>query len=204
MGVLRLRSLRVSLVSALAVLLTACGGSPERMPVDEASEAQRLVFGTPEAIRTQFASQISTCWFAGRGPLAAEYSFTMPEGADPSEPLLISVFKSSAERAEVFEVQFYPHNDNTIVATRNLGLPATLADELDRSVEFWLLDPAQCRVNGEVVATGAGEEAGPSAAEADALRLPPLQEGEAGRAEGASKDEDMHQAELRARGAIED
>jgi len=204
MGVLRLRSLRVSLVSALAVLLAACGGSPERMPVDEASEAQRLVFGTPDTIRTQFASQISTCWFSGRGPLAAEYSFAMPEGADPSEPLLIRVFESGAERSEVFQVQFYPHNDNTIVATRNLELPATLADELDRSVEFWLLDPAQCRVNAAVVATGAGEEAVPSAAEADALRLPPLLDADTRRAGDAREDDDMHQAELRARGAIQD
>ncbi len=204
MGVLRLRALRVSLVSSLAFLLAACGASPERMPVDEASEAQRLVFGAPDGIRTQFASQISTCWFAGRGPLAGNYSFTMPEGSNPAEPLLIRVFNSSAERAEVFQVQFYPHNDNTIVATRNLALPATLADELDKSVEFWLLDPAQCRVNGEVVATGAGEEPGPSAAEADALQLPPLQDADTRRARDSREDDDMHQAELRARGAIED
>lgn len=201
MGVQRLRALRVSLVSVFALLLAACGASSERMPVDEASEAQRLIFGGPQAVRTQFASQISTCWFSGAGPLGIDYSFTMPEATDPHEPLLIRVFEGSAE---VFQVQFYPHNDNTIVATRNLGLPATLADELDTSVEFWLLDPAQCRLNGDVAAAGAGEQDGPAAAEAQALQLPPLQDGEKPHRPGAGDDHDMHQAELRARGAIED
>ena len=204
MGDRRLRFLRVSLVSALACVLAACGANPDRMPVDEASEAQRLVFGAPQTVRTQFASQISTCWFTGGGPLDADYSFTMPDTAAPSEPFLIRVFDNGEEQSEVFQVQFYPHNDNTIVATRNLALPATLAEELDRSVEFWLLDPAQCRVNAEeVTAGGADDSEGPSAAEADVLRLPPLQDGDARRAQGAG-DEDMHQAELRARGAIED
>jgi len=174
------------------------------MPVDEASEAQRLVFGSPGSVRTQFASQISTCWFSEPGPLTAGYSFTMPDGATETEPLLIRVFDTASEREEVFQVQFYPHNDNTIVATRNISLSATLADELDSSVEFWLLDPAQCRVDGEVVAAESGAQETPSAAEAELLRLPPLANEAAEQDDVFSEQDDMHQAELRARGAIEE
>jgi hypothetical protein len=127
----------------------------------------------------------------------------MPDTAAPSEPFLIRVFDNGEEQTEVFQVQFYPHNDNTIVATRNLALPPTIAEELDRSVEFWLLDPAQCRMNAEAVSAGADDAEAPSAAEADVLQLPPLQDGDARRTQGAG-DEDMHRAELLARGAVED
>ncbi len=171
------------------------------MPVDEASEAQRLIFGHPQTVRTQFASQISTCWFDGAGPLNADYSFTMPDrGDNESGPLLIRVFGEAPERAEVFQIQFYPHNNNTVVATRNFALPATLSDELERSVELWLLDPAQCRRDGDrLAASGA---ALPPAQQTERLQLPPLDNIEHRGAADAPVDEDMHQAELRARGAI--
>jgi len=184
-------------------LLHGCATNPDRMPVQEASEAQRLVFGAPEAVRTQFASQIGTCWFGESGPLVGTHTFTMPESQGETEPFVIRIFQIEPEREEAFQVQFYPHNDNTVVATRNLGLPDSLAKELETSVELWLLEPSQCRVGEDGVATdgswdprlkqaGAGEGEG---------QRPPIEENSP---EAAADDEiDMHEAELRARGAIE-
>jgi len=194
MGVRRLRVLKVGLILGAALLTQACSSSLDRMPVQEASEAQRLVFGAPQSVRTQFASQIGACWFGGTGPLKADYTFTMPEADDPSEPALIRIFRTASEREEVFQVQFYPRNDNTVVATRNFELAEDLAKELETSVELWLLDPAQCTANDAALAAPAGEtsqspRAGPSQLD---------------NAERQRQEEiDMHQAELRARGAIE-
>lgn len=169
------------------------------MPLQEASEAQRLVFGTPQAVRTQFASQIGTCWFSGTGPLREGYSFTMPDGRDDSEPLLIRIHRTAPERAEVFQVQFYPHNDNTVVATRDVDMPDDLAGELETSVELWLLDPAQCRFSDQPVAGNEMARSPLRRADAgeDELQLPPLEEPQ------SDDDVDMHQAELEARGALE-
>ncbi len=181
--------------------MQGCSSNPERMQVQEASEAQRLVFGPPQAVRTQFASQFGACWFDDGGPLGSDYTFTMPEAAGMAEPLLIRIFRLQPEREETFQVQFYPHNDNTVVATRNLGLSAAVSDELEKSVERWLLDPEQCRLEEPNMAEeGMGdtqiERAGVGD---DTLQLPPL----ADPAAEDDEDVDMHQAELRARGAIE-
>jgi len=175
------------------------------MPVQEASEAQRLVFGAPEAVRTQFASQIGTCWFDGAGPLTADYTFEMPASEDADEPYLIRVFQTGPERAEVFQVQFYPHNKNTLVATRNLDLPEDIAGELENSVELWLLEPSQCRFTSETVAGAAMANPALQQAKAgeDELQLPPLDDVADTKAAEEAEDVDMHQAELRARGAIE-
>lgn len=203
MGVWRLRALNVSLVLFVALLAQGCATNPDNVPVHEASEAQRLVFGAPEAVRTQFASQIGTCWFAGSGPLKTDHTFTMPAAEGADGPFLIRVFRLQPQREEVFQVRFYPHNDNTLVATRNLDLADSLAEDLETSVELWLLEPSQCRVSEETVA---GEtEWDPSLEQADAgedeLQLPRLEDGKA--AQAGDEEVDMHQAELRARGAIE-
>jgi len=202
MGVWRLRAWNIRFILCAALLLQGCAANSERMPVQEASEAQRLVFGAPQAVRTQFASQIGTCWFAGSGPLKSDYTFAMPEAEEPGEPSLIRIFRLEPERAEVFQVQFYPHNDNTVVATRNVDLPDDLAEDLETSVELWLLEPSQCRISEDAVA---GETPwDPSLQRADAgedeLQLPSLDDAQTAQDE---QDVDMHQAELRARGAIE-
>ncbi|WP_147361481.1 hypothetical protein [Dichotomicrobium thermohalophilum] len=185
-----------------ALLTQGCATNSERMPVHQASEAQRLVFGAPQAVRTQFASQIGTCWFAGAGPLKGDYTFTMP-AAEAGGPFLISIFRLQPEREEVFQVQFYAHNDNTVVATRNLDLPEELAEDLETSVELWLLEPSQCRLSEDAVAgeTPWDPRLQQADADEDELQLPPLEDEEVAQAE--DEDVDMHQAELRARGAIE-
>jgi len=202
MGVGRLRALNVSFVMCLALFTQGCATTSERMPVQEASEAQRLVFGTPQAVRTQFASQIGTCWFAEGGPFTDSYSFTMPDAAEANEPSLIRVFRLEPQRAEVFQVQFYPHNDNTVVATRNVDLPDQLAGDLETSVELWLLEPSQCRISEDAVAGETPWDPRLQRAEAgeDELPVPPLADGQA---QPDDEDVDMHQAELRARGAME-
>jgi len=203
MGGWRLQAWSVSLVLCAAVFLQGCATNPEKIPVDAASEAQRLVFGAPEAVRTQFASQIGDCWFVGDGPLKGQYSFTMPAAEDSSEPSLIRIFRIDPEREEAFQVQFYPHNDNTVVATRNLGLPEGLASELETSVELWLMEPAKCRPEQESVAANASWAPSVHASDApdDQSRgSPGADDGQRGAREGEI---DMHEAELRARGAIE-
>jgi len=163
--------------------------------VQAESEAQRLVFGAPKAVRTQFASQIGTCWFASSGPLDADYSFAMPDSGALSAPLPIQVFAATPERPEVFQIQFYPHNENTVVATRNIGLPQDVAAELEMAVQMWLANPADCRAGAEEQVAAAepprdGKDVG-EASERDAQTSEPDDE------------VDLHQAELRARGAIE-
>lgn len=202
MGVRRLRALKVSFIMCVALVTQGCATTSERMPVQEASEAQRLVFGTPQAVRTQFASQIGTCWFAEGGPLKDDYTFTMPEAAEPGKLSLIRVFHLEPERSEVFQVQFYPHNENTVVATRNVDLPNQLAGDLESSVELWLLEPSQCRMSEDAVAGETPWDPQLQRAEAgdDELQVPPLEDE---RAQSEDEEVDMHQAELRARGAIE-
>jgi hypothetical protein len=202
MGVRRLRALNVSFVLCAALFAQGCATNSDRMPVHEASEAQRLVFGAPQAVRTQFASQIGTCWFAGTGPLRDDYTFTMPAAEQVGGPSLIRVFRLQPEREEVFQVQFYPHNDNTVVATRNLDLPDGIAEDLETSVELWLLEPSQCRIPEDQMAGESPWDPRLQQAEAgeDELQLPPLEDGAA---QTEDEEIDMHQAELRARGAIE-
>jgi len=197
-----LRTLYTSFILVAALLTQGCATNEERMPVHEAAEAQRLVFGTPNAVRTQFASQIGNCWFGAMGPLRDAYTFTMPTVEAADGPSIISIFGLEPERTEVFQVQFYPHNDNTVVATRNLALPDGVAQDLETSVELWLLEPSQCRLGGDTMAEQSAWD--PRLQQADAgeneLRLPPLEDGQTRAEDGEI---DMHQAELRARGAIE-
>ncbi len=180
-----------------------CATNPDSMVVSEASEAQRLVFGAPQAVRTQFASQIGTCWFAGSGPLKNDYTFTMPAAEETQGPSLIRIFRLEPQREEVFQVQFYPQNDNTVVATRNLDLPDSLAEDLETAVELWLLEPSQCQTSEDAVASETNWDPRLQQADADEdeLRLPPLVDAEMARAE--DEEIDMHEAELRARGAID-
>jgi hypothetical protein len=197
-----LRALNVGFMLCAALLVQGCAADPERIPVDDASEAQRLVFGAPKAVRTQFASQIGACWFASAGPLKGDYTFTLPSNDSPDEPSLIRVFRVTPQRDEVFQIHFYPHNENTVVATRNLDLPEQIANDLETSVELWLLEPSQCVASEDAVAgeTPWDPRLQQARAGEDELQLPPLDEDET-----RSEDEevDMHQAELRARGAIQ-
>lgn len=172
-------------------------------------EPQRLSFGSPENVQTLFADRIKSCWFTEGGILPAGFSYQLAENDDGngSPHRLIRIYDETSGRAEAFQVHFYPHNDNTMIATRNVGLPPSLALELEVSIETWLLDPGRCR-RDEVADPSAqlhttGLSQGDRAAAADRDGAVQAVDVQAHKAEGDEAEEDMHTAELKARGAID-
>lgn len=182
------------------------------------SEPHRLSFGTPATVQAVVADRVKSCWFAEGGVLPAGFSFQLaPKDGDENGggPRLIRIYDESAGHIEAFQVHFYPYNDNTLISTRNLSLPEALARELQVSIETWLLDENRCPSKqiaaeqapaaplAEAPADTRLHAAGPAAA-------PPLAAGErlaTAAPEKAVKpdggDEDLHTAELKARGAID-
>ncbi len=144
---------RAFLIAILAAgTVTACSKKDPTLDNVGGSEPSRLSFGAPQTVQASFLQKMKTCWFGGEDAPLQGYSFqaaaaTHGNPALTSEP--VPVYQNikiydHERQAEAFEVQFHKYNDNTLISTRNLGLPLELATKLRKDVETWILRNSDC------------------------------------------------------------
>ncbi len=193
-------------IMLLACIAGGCATKSQDIAISEDAEPQRIVFGEARVVRANFAERMRACWFAVGGALPEGYSFEISEITEPGTPQVIHVIKDGDGRTPAFEIQFFPRDDNTLIATRNHTMPKPLADALELSIETWLMDTGRCRGDGMMADARLVDSAQiqttsytPSTAETSPFVLPPLEP----QAQTQTQDEvDMHRAELIARGEL--
>lgn len=140
------------IILVMAALVVGCSKKDPTLENVGGSEPRRLSFGEPQAVQATFLEKMRFCWFtAEKAPLQG-YRFetvttTQETPGTTSEPVAviqnIKIY-DEAKQAEAFEVQFHKYNENTLISTRNLGLPIELASRLKRDLETWILRTSDC------------------------------------------------------------
>ncbi len=146
------RILRAHVIGALclvALVFAGCSRKDPQLAKVEGSEPQRLSFGRPQAVKAAFAAQMQACWFSGTYPLLGGYHYNagsgiveVANGEGSAEQIIIST--GQGENAQVFQVQFTPFNDNTLISTRSVAFPPELAARMKRDVETWIFGRNDC------------------------------------------------------------
>lgn len=143
---------RALIILVMATLVVGCSKKDPTLENVGGSEPRRLSFGEPQAVQATFLEKMRFCWFtAEKAPLQG-YRFetvttTQETPGTPSEPVAVTQnikIYDEARQAEAFEVQFHKYNENTLISTRNLGLPLELASKLKRDLETWILRTSDC------------------------------------------------------------
>ena len=145
-----LRKAVIGLLCFAALLECGCAKKDPAVARVEGSEPQRLAFGAPAAVQKSFADQMKACWFNGPSALLTGYQYdTRPSVLETGEGLVelqqISISSGQGQQAQVFVVQFHAFNENTLISTRNLSLPAELATRLKHDVETWIFGNGECK-----------------------------------------------------------
>jgi hypothetical protein len=149
------RSLALSAVIVALVAVTAgCSRKDPTIQQLDGSEPQRISFGDPKTVHTHFSEKMTSCWFGGQQPLLQGYRYvaeTIPPPAEsnpnslPASSIrIIPENPADAQHGGAFQVEFHPYNSNTLISTRNLGLPMELAARLKRDVETWIFGRKEC------------------------------------------------------------
>jgi hypothetical protein len=140
------------MIAACAALLSGCSHTDQTLESVSGTEPQRLSFGAPEAVQATFLQKMKACWFGGSEAPLHGYRFEA-QTATHVNPMISSapvpVYENikiydESKQSEAFEVQFHKYNDNTLISTRNLGLPLELASKLKKDIETWLLRTSDC------------------------------------------------------------
>lgn len=142
-----------TVVSAIA-LLGGCAKKDPTITQLGGSEPQRISFGDPKTVQTHFSEKMASCWFGGQQPLLQGYRYEAQTVAAPldgaSQPPPTSSIRivpeaaSQGQEGGAFQVEFHRYNDNTLISTRNLGLPLELASRLKRDIETWIFGRKEC------------------------------------------------------------
>ncbi len=142
------------LILSMALAASACSKRGSTISQLSGAEAQRISFGNPQTVQTNFSAKMQACWFGGQQPLLYGYR-------TDSKPMLTSMagerFPNSAATIRIypetgqgyrgdqgFEVEFHPYNENTLISTRNLSMPPDLAAKLRSDIQTWALGRADC------------------------------------------------------------
>ncbi len=133
----------------IALLAGACARKDPTISRLEGAEPQRLSFGAPSEVQKAFADHMKACWFGGASAPLGGYRYgTKPAVLETGEGLKelpqITISSGGGSDAQVFLVQFYPFNNNTLISTRNLSFPVDLAARLKRDVETWIFGRSGC------------------------------------------------------------
>jgi len=134
-------------VCLIALMLGGCSTGETTISRLEGAEPQRLSFGKPAEVQRVFALQMQSCWFEGPQPRLAGYQFdTKPALTEtPSGQVALPQIRINAEPDEQsFVIQFFPFNNNTLISTRNLSMPAELASTLRQDIETWIFGEENC------------------------------------------------------------
>lgn len=143
---------RAIIILLLMGALGACSRKDPTLENVSGSEPSRLSFGDPQTVQASFLQKMKACWFGDDDAPLHGYSFQAaaaihnnPNLGDDPVPVYQNIKIYDHERnVEAFEVQFHKYNDNTLISTRNLGLPMDLAKKLKRDVETWILRTSDC------------------------------------------------------------
>lgn len=146
-----LRKAVLGLSCLIALLVAACAQKEPTISRLEGAEPQRLSFGAPGEVQQAFAKQMQECWFSGPSALLNGYQYdTRPALLETAGGLKelpqITIKSGSDSDAQAFLVQFYPFNNNTLISTRNLSFPVSLAARMKRDVETWIFGRSGCGV----------------------------------------------------------
>lgn len=142
---------RAIVVMVITSLLAACASKDPALENVSGSEPSRLSFGAPQTVQAGFLEKMKTCWFGDDEPLHG-YSFQAAT-ANHGNPALgsapVPVYQNikiydHERQTEAFEVQFHKYNENTLISTRNMGLPLEVAQKLRRDIETWILRNSEC------------------------------------------------------------
>jgi len=143
-----------ALVLSLAVAGSACSKKNSAISQLSGAEAQRISFGAPQTVHTDFYSKMLSCWFGGQQPLLNGYRTDTKPGLTsiagerfPNSASAIRIFPDTGQGYrgdQGFEVEFHPYNENTLISTRNLSMPPELAAKLRRDIETWAFGRGDC------------------------------------------------------------
>ncbi len=139
---------------AVAALFSGCSRKDPTIQQLGGSEPQRISFGDPKTVQTHFHEKMAACWFGGQQPLLQGYRYEEqhlvppPDGNTQAIPAssirIVPENAADAQHGGAFQVEFHPYNNNTLISTRNLGLPMELAARLKRDVETWIFGRREC------------------------------------------------------------
>lgn len=126
-------------------MLVGCAKNKPSFARIEGSEPQRLSFGKPKVVQQVFVAKMKECWLAPPAGILAGSPYDLQPAltntANGTLPLeQITIDKDGA----AFSIEFHSFNDNTLISTRNRGLPQELAVRLKRDVESWILERPGC------------------------------------------------------------
>jgi len=139
-------------ITFLILLASAPLGCTKKDPAVESligSEPQRLSFGQPPEVMHSFVEKMKRCWFSGsKAPLAGYHYETGEKAAGegdggPDGYQDVKIF-GEAGNLELFEVQFHKYNDNTLIVTKNIGLPPEILGKVKRDIQLWALSSPDC------------------------------------------------------------
>jgi hypothetical protein len=144
-----LRGILAGSACLVALLVASCAKTDPTISRVEGSEPQRLSFGTPDVVQKAFTDQMKSCWFNGPSALLSGYQYdtkpaALETGSGLTELPQVTISSAGGSRVQLFVVQFYPFNDNTLISTRNISFPVDLAARMKRDVETWIFGRGGC------------------------------------------------------------
>jgi hypothetical protein len=151
-----LHKMAVVIAVVVASLNCGCAAREGSMAQLDGSEPQRLSFGDPKTVHTNFTEKVRACWFGGSSPLLRGYRYDTvalsnaadnpPDAADTPHILVFlgEAPVGEAQQKAAFEVEFHAFNGNTLITTRNLSLPFETAARLKKDVEIWVFGDKGC------------------------------------------------------------
>jgi hypothetical protein len=146
-----LQKLTVVIALLLAGVNCGCASRSATLAQLDGSEPQRLSYGDPMTVQARFTEKVQACWFGGPAPLLQGYRYETASlsnlanvPAEEANTPHIRIFAGESQSRAAFEVEFHSFNDNTLISTRNLSLPAGLAARLKKDVETWIFGDKGC------------------------------------------------------------
>lgn len=141
----------ISVLSLLAVLLSACGtsgGSAGNAPVS-AGPVTTVKGSSPAQLYSHMARQIRACWLNPREPVLTKHVFRGEAGAGgPSgaeTKIVIHEQTPDLKRGlKTFSISFTPMRDGTRVEAQNHKLPYALGQKLIADVGYWAQGGPNC------------------------------------------------------------
>jgi hypothetical protein len=141
-------NIRVLTICLLALFPQACAKKDPAVESLMGSEPQRLSFGEPPEVLHSFVEKMKLCWFNGSRATLAGFHYesgerAAGEGGSADAYQNVTIY-SAGDGNEAFEVQFHKYNENTLIVTRNVSLPADLLNKVKRDIQLWALANKDC------------------------------------------------------------
>ena len=114
----------------------------------EGSEPQTVAAGVPKAVRQAVLEKIKQCWLQAPNGVLAGYRYDLAASTETAgkTPAVeqIAISANGAGEGPSLAVNFHSFHGNTLITTRDFGLPPQLAAQLKRDIETWTLNAPGC------------------------------------------------------------